>query len=215
MLTPKKKKILDYLKAYFEKHQYYPTLMEIAKKIKVSSVATVHQHLSELQKMGLLKRAENKARDITLNKTVETLHGSTSSLQVASSLRESPTSIDLPIAGLITAGAPIEAIEDKSETVSVPRELISNPNSYILKVKGDSMIESLIADGDFVVVEKRDYANNGDIVVALLEDGTATLKEFHREKKYIRLQPRNRNYKPLLVRNVVIQGKVAGIIRKF
>ncbi|MFA6027459.1 MAG: transcriptional repressor LexA [Patescibacteria group bacterium] len=200
-LTPKKKKILDYLEAYFQEHQYYPTLMEIAKKIKVSSVATVHQHMSELQKMGLIKRAENKPRDLQIN--------------MERPLQETGSMIELPIAGLITAGAPIEAIEDKSESIAVPKELISNPNSYILKVKGDSMVESLIADGDYVVVEKRDYANNGDIVVALLEDGTATLKEFHREKKYIRLQPRNRNYKPLLVKNVVIQGKVAGIIRKF
>lgn len=209
MITPKKKKILNFIQDYFSRKQYYPTLAEIAKKLRVSSVATVHQHLEELEKMGLIKRGFNKARDIKIkfNQSVEP--------QNFAVLRDAPSFIDLPIAGLIAAGQPIEAIEDRSETLTVPKELVKNPNSYILKVKGDSMIESLIADGDYVIVEKRDYANNGDIVVALLEDGTATLKEFFREKKYIRLQPRNPNYQPLLVKNVIIQGKVAGIIRKF
>lgn len=208
MITPKKKKILDFLKKYHEKHDYFPSLQEIAKKLHVSSVSTVHQHLEELEKMGLIKRGFNKARDIKIkiNQSVGAL---------TTPLQDAPSFVDLPIAGLITAGAPIEAIEDRGDTLTVPKELVKNPNSYILKVKGDSMVESLIADGDYVIVEKRDYANNGDIVVALLEDGTATLKEFHREKKYVRLQPRNPKYSPLLVKNVVIQGKVAGIIRKF
>lgn len=208
MITPKKQKILNYIKEYSEKHGYSPSLREIAKKLKLNSIATVHQHLCELKKMGLIKKGFKKVRDLQIKNKFPV--GAFNA-----PLQESPTTIELPIAGLITAGQPIEAIEEHSETISVPKELIVNPNSYILKVKGDSMVESLIADGDFVVVEKRDYANNGDIVVALLEDGTATLKEFHREKKYIRLQPRNKNYKPLLVKNVVIQGKVAGIIRKF
>jgi repressor LexA len=209
MLTPKKKKILDFLQKYYNKHQYFPSLQEIGKQLRVSSVATVHQHLAELEKMGMIKRGFNKARDIKikLKKPVET--------RLIAPLRDAPSFVDLPIAGLIAAGQPIEAIEDRSETLTVPKELVKNPNSYILKVKGDSMVESLIADGDFVIIEKRDYANDGDIVVALLEDGSATLKEFHREKKYIRLQPRNPNYQPLLVKNVIIQGKVAGIIRKF
>ena len=208
MLTPKKKKILDYIQNYFKKKQYFPSLQEIANKLHLSSVATVHQHLAEMEEMGLIKRGFNKVRDIQIKNKIPV--GA-----FKAPLQESPSTIELPIAGLITAGAPIEAIEEREETIAVPKELIVNPNSYILKVKGDSMVESLIADGDFVVVEKRDFANNGDIVVALLQDGTATLKEFHREKNYIRLQPRNKNYKPLLVKNVVIQGKVAGIIRKF
>ena len=208
MLTPKKKKILDFLKKYYQQNKYYPTLSEIAKKLKVSSVATVHQHLDELEKMGLIQRGFNKARDIKIK-----IKNSVGALPAP--LQDAPSYVELPIAGLITAGAPIEAIEDRTETMTVPKELVKNPNSYILKVKGDSMIESLIADGDYIIVEKRDYANNGDIVVALLEDGTATLKEFFREKKYIRLQPRNPKYSPLLVKNVIIQGKVAGIIRKF
>lgn len=204
-LTPKKQKILDYLKQFINNKGYSPSIVEIAKKFQLSSVATVHQHLDELEKMHLIRRQHNKVRAISLlqNNTTED-----------EAYYENQT-VSLPVLGLITAGSPIEAVEDRSEMLSVPKELASNPNSYILKVKGDSMIESLIADGDYIVVQKRDYANNGDIIVALLEDGTATLKEFHREKKYIRLQPRNKNYKPLLVKNVIIQGKVAGIIRKF
>jgi len=204
-LTPKKQKILDYIKKYVNKKGYSPTLEEIAQKMRVSSKATIHQHLAELEDMHLITRGFNKARDIEIAEPdVETTES-----YIAGQTAE------VPVVGLITAGEPIEAIEDRSETLTVPKELVKNQNTYILKVKGDSMIESLIDDGDFVVVEKRDYANNGDIVVALLEDGTATLKEFHKEKNYIRLQPRNKKYKPLKVRSVVIQGKVAGIIRKY
>lgn len=207
-LTPKKQKILDFLEKYQKKHNYFPTIAEIAKKLKLSSKATVHQHLSELEELGLIQRGFNKARDISLNTIKQ------SSVKAEPAISSSQT-IALPVAGLITAGEPIEAIEDRTQTLDVPQELIRNDNSYILKVKGDSMIESLIADGDYVVVEKKEHANNGDIVVALLEDGTATLKEFHKEKNYIRLQPRNKSYKPLKVRSVVIQGTVAGIIRKY
>ena len=201
-LTPKKKKILEFIDKYTEKQGYSPTLQEIAKKFKLKSIATVHQHLEELKNSGYLKRGFNKARDVSVldDKEADYSPGNT---------------INLPIAGLITAGEPIEAIEDKSETLTVPRELINDDNSYVLKVKGDSMVESLISDGDFVIVQKQDVASNGDIVVALLDDGSATLKEFHKEKNYIRLQPRNKKYKPLHVKNVIIQGKVAGIIRKF
>lgn len=202
-LTPKKKKILDYLKNFQAQNGYFPSLQEIAKKFKVSSVATIHQHLAELEELNLIKRGYNKARDIILKN------------DAASETYKAGETVALPVLGLITAGLPIEAIEDRTETMTVPKELAENKNHYMLKVKGDSMIESLIADGDYVIVEKRDFANDGDIVVALLEDGTATLKEFHKEKHYVRLQPRNNNYKPLLVKNVVIQGKVVGIIRKY
>lgn len=202
-LTPKKKKILDFLQKYEEKRGYFPTLAEIAKRVKVSSKATIHQHLEELEASGYLTRGHNKARDINISPPSE-----------AETYVEGE-GLQLPIAGLITAGEPIEAVEDKTETMTVPKELVNDKNTFLLKVKGDSMVESLIADGDYVVVEKKDYANNGDIVVALLEDGSATLKEYHKEKHYVRLQPRNKKYEPLKVKSVVIQGKVVGIIRKF
>jgi len=202
-ITPKKKKILDYLETYQQKNGYSPTLEEIANKLHVSSKATIHQHLTELEQGGFLKRGYQKARDIIIKKVD------------ADNTYTEEQALRLPVLGLITAGAPIEAIEDRTQTMAVPPELVKNKNTYLLKVKGDSMVESLIADGDYVVVEKRDYANDGDIVVALLDDGSATLKEFHKEKNYVRLQPRNKKYQPLLVKNVIIQGKVVGIIRKF
>lgn len=205
-LTPKKKKILDFIKKYVAKNGYSPTLEEIAKKFRLKSLATVHQHLKELEKSGYLKRGFNKARDMGLPLAKK---------EDAEDSYKAGATVDLPVAGLITAGEPIEAVEDKSETLPVPKEIAYMDNSFVLKVKGDSMVESLIADGDYVIVHKQEQANNGDIVVALLEDGSATLKEFHREKNYIRLQPRNKNYKPIKVKNVVIQGKVLGIIRKF
>jgi repressor LexA len=196
-LTKKKKQILDFIQGFQLEKGYYPTLEEIRKKFGLSSLSTVHQHLSELEDLGMIERNYGKARDMKVEP-----------YQVG-------TTAELHIAGLITAGYPIEAVEDRTETLTVPRHMIDNKNAYVLKVKGDSMIESLIADGDYVVVQKQDYASDGDIVVALLEDGTATLKEFHREKNYVRLQPRNHNYKPIKVRNVVIQGRVLGIIRKY
>lgn len=196
-LTKKKKQLLDFIQAFKLEHGYYPTLEEIRKKFKLSSLSTVHQHLSELEDMGMLERGYGKARDMKIEPYLE---GSMA---------------ELPIAGLITAGLPIEAVEERTETLTVPRHMIDNKNAYVLKVKGDSMIESLIDDGDYVVVQKQDYATDGDIVVALLEDGTATLKEYHREKNYVRLQPRNLKYRPIKVRNVVIQGRVLGIIRKY
>jgi len=198
-LTKRKKQLLDFIQTFQLHYGYFPTLEEMRKKMKLSSLATVHQHLSELETMGLIERGFNKARDIQV-KAEPYLEGS---------------SLELPIAGLITAGAPIEAVEDQTETMAVPRHMVNNKNAYVLKVKGDSMIESLIADGDFVVIEQQDYARDGDIVVALLDDGSATLKEYHREKNYVRLQPRNSQYKPIRVKHVVIQGKVLGVIRKF
>ncbi|EKD78302.1 MAG: hypothetical protein ACD_41C00372G0010 [uncultured bacterium] len=199
-LTKKKKQLLDFIQAFQLGYGYYPTLEEIRQKFKLSSLSTVHQHLSELEDMGMLERGYGKARDMKMSAPDPYVAGSVA---------------ELPIAGLITAGLPIEAIEDRTETLTVPRHMIDNKNAYVLKVKGDSMIESLIDDGDYVVVQKQDYATDGDIVVALLEDGTATLKEYHREKNYVRLQPRNTKYRPIKVRNVIIQGRVLGIIRKY
>lgn len=210
MLTKKKKLILDFIQNFYADKGYFPTLDEIRKKLKVNSLATIHQHLSELEEMGMLERGYGRARDMKMPEM-----NTTDAMTNTSKMSLGFGGIDLPIAGLITAGQPIEAIEEHTTTMTVPRDMIRDKTAYVLKVKGDSMIESLIADGDYVVVEKQDYATDGDIVVALLEDGTATLKEYHREKNYVRLQPRNPNYKPIKVRHVVIQGKVLGIIRKF
>ncbi len=202
ILPKKKQAILAYLKEYIEQHGYAPTLSEIAKAFRVRSLATVHEHLAFLEKGGFITKSKSDARELTIVR-----HDADAVYQEASS-------ISLPLVGLITAGQPIEAVENRESMVSVPQEIVGRRNAYILKVRGDSMIESLIADGDFVVVEKTEYARDGDMVVALLEDGTATLKKFYRQKNLIRLQPANKKYKPLFVRSVVIQGKVLGVIRK-
>lgn len=201
ILPKQKQKILQFLKGYVKEHGYAPTLSEIAKEFNVSSLATVHEHLQFLENNGFIVRDQNQKRGITIPELEK------ETAQEASVL--------LPLVGTITAGAPIEAIEDRELEISVPKELVKSKNAYILKVKGDSMIESLIADGDYVVCEKTEYAKDGDTVVALLEDGTATLKKFFRTKNLIRLQPANKNYKPLYTKNVIIQGKVLGIIRRF
>ncbi|PJC40587.1 MAG: repressor LexA, partial [Parcubacteria group bacterium CG_4_9_14_0_2_um_filter_41_8] len=185
---------------------FAPTLSQIAKKFKVSSLATIHEHLKFLEENGFIKRKGNiQSHDMEIIRN-------DSNVQDA---YIEGMSVSLPLVGLITAGAPIEAIEDIEAEIAVPAEIAQGRQCYILKVKGDSMIESLICDGDLVIVEKTEYAQNGDMVVAVLDDGTATLKKFYKEKNYIRLQPANRNYKPILARNVVVRGKVVGIIRKY
>ncbi len=201
VLPKKKQQILQYLKDYITQHDYAPTLTEIAKEFNLSSLATVHEHLQFLEDNGFISRDKDQARGITIpDLEKESLHDA---------------AINIPVVGLITAGEPIEAIEDRETEIPVPKELVGNKNAFILKVRGDSMIESLITDGDFVVCEKTEYAKNGDTVVAMLEDGTATLKKFFRTKNYIRLQPANKKYKPRYEKNVIVQGRVLGIIRKF
>lgn len=205
ILPKKKQALLKFLKEYIQIHRYAPTLTEIAKEFNVSSLSTIHEHLDFLEKNGFIRRDKQQARGITILEMKEDKIDSDS---------ETPL-IRLPLVGTIAAGQPIEAIENRDALIAVPQEIVGKKNAYILRVKGDSMIESLVADGDYVVVEKTDYAKDGDMVVALLEDGTATLKKFYRQKNYIRLQPANPKYKPLLLNTVVIQGRVLGVIRQF
>lgn len=207
IILPKQKQaILQYLKEYIAQRGYAPTLTEIAKRFELSSLATVHEHLEFLEQAGFIRRGKAGQRSLTVIEP-EASRGTERDLEQASVL--------LPIVGAIAAGSPIEAIEDRDTLVAVPRELVGKKNAYLLKVRGDSMVESLIADGDIVVVEKTEVARDGDTVVALLDDGSATLKQFFRGKNFIRLQPANPKYKPLEVKNVVIQGKVIGVLRKY
>ncbi|MBI4414893.1 MAG: transcriptional repressor LexA [Candidatus Kerfeldbacteria bacterium] len=202
ILPKKKQELLSFIKDYINRNGYAPTLTEIAKTFKVRSLATVHEHLEFLERNGFIRRSSNGRRELTVL------------APDAEAVYDEAASFSLPLVGLITAGKPIEAIEDREAMMSVPQEIVGKKNAYILRVRGDSMIESLIADGDLIIVEKTDYARDGDMVVALLDDGTATLKKFYRQKNLIRLQPANKNYKPLLVKSVIIQGRVLGVIRK-
>ena len=199
MLTPKQKQILDYIEQFIEENGYSPSYREIAEHFGFSSVATVAEHIENLRLKGYLS-SEAGYR----------------SLQVKEVHVESDLSFDIlsiPLLGAIRAGKPIEAIRT-SETLEIPRDMMAK-NAFALKVKGDSMIDDGILDGDYVVVEPCQSPKNGDIIVALIDKDDVTLKRFYREKDHIRLQPANKKYQPIRVKKVTIQGKVRGVIRKF
>lgn len=200
-LYRRQKQILDFIKQYIEKYGYSPTLAEIANSIGVSSLATVHEHLQSLAQKGVIKRFEGAVRGIELldQKVSGALKG-----------------IELPILGFIAAGQPIMTYTDPDATVNIPPHMVSGKKrSYVLQVKGDSMIEEGILDGDFVIIEEQTIANDGEIVVALLDNGLATLKRFFREATRIRLEPANSTMQPIYATDVKIQGKCVGVIRRF
>ena len=197
----KQRLIVDYIKQYIQKYGSSPTLSEIADAMDVKSLATVHEHLETLEKKGLIKRFQGAVRGIQI---------------LEDKIGDNLTGIELPLIGYIAAGKPIEAIEDHSQTVSVsPSMLTGKKRGFVLQVKGESMIEEGILDGDYVVIEQQNTANNGDIVVALLENEFATLKRYYREATRIRLEPANAKMKPIYSNDVQIQGKVVGVIRRF
>ncbi|MBU1148684.1 transcriptional repressor LexA [Patescibacteria group bacterium] len=196
-LTKKQTEILNYLVEYINNHSYPPSIREIGANFGLTSPATIHAHLRHLQQKGYLS-STSSARSIRLSAKV---------------FRKG-AAVQLPLAGLIAAGEPIEAIEDK-EMITVPADLVRDHNSFVLQVKGESMIEEGILDGDYVIVEQNYYPQNGDVVVALLDNTYATLKKYFREKSRIRLQPANKSMKPIFAKNPAIQGIVRGIFRKF
>lgn len=198
-LSKRQREILDFITEFMSEYGYAPSLREIGDHFDLSSPATIHEHINNLKKKGFLKGDYNSARSIEL--VEETIHYA--------------QAIELPLAGLITAGEPIEAVEDK-EPIGIPKDMIRDEvNSYVLRVKGESMIEDGILDGDLVVVERNPSPRNGDIVVALLDNAYATLKRFYREANRIRLQPANSTMKPFYAKDPLIQGIVRGVIRKF
>lgn len=196
-LTPKQLRVLTFIRDFSRTRGYAPTMQELADEFGVSKV-TVFEHIAALQKKGFLRRARHKARSLQLSDDIGFPD-------------ERPTR--MPLAGRIAAGRPIEAIEeqeflDLEEVFNTPR------GAFALKVRGDSMIEDNICDGDFVVCEQRETARDGETVVALLPDGEATLKRFYRTPRGIRLQPANPAYEPLIVKDIRLQGVVIGVLRK-
>lgn len=196
-LTPKQLRVLTFIRDFSRAQGYAPTMQELADEFGVSKV-TVFEHIAALQKKGYLKRSRHKARSLQLSDDIEFPD-------------ERPTC--LPLVGTIAAGRPIEAIEDR-EALDLEDLFVSPRGSFVLRVNGDSMIEDNICDGDYVVVERRETARDGETVVALLEDGEATLKRLYRERNGIRLQPANAAYEPIVVKQVDIQGVVTGVIRR-
>jgi repressor LexA len=197
-LTKRQKEILNYIINYTKEHDYAPSFREIGAEFGLSSPATVHKHIEALRQKGFLKSDFNSPR----------------SMELTSKVWKLSKSIELPLLGLIQAGQPIEAIEN-NETIAVPLDLVRDQNSYVLQVAGNSMIEDGILAGDYVVVERNYYPDNGDVVVALLDNAYATLKRYYREKTRIRLQPANSSMQPIFAVNPSIQGIVRAVIRKF
>lgn len=197
-LTPKQLRILTLIRDYQRKHGYSPTMQEIAEVLGVTKV-TVFEHVTGLEKKGLLRRSRHRARSLELTSR-------------AVFPDESRTA--LPLVGHIAAGNPIEAIQSREE-IDLQDMFTARSGAYVLKVRGDSMIDEHIRDGDYVVVERREDPRNGETVVALLEDGEATLKKFYKEGGRICLQPANPAFKPIYVENVKVQGVVIGVLRTY
>ncbi len=200
-LTKRQREILNYLTLYSEQNGYAPSFEEIAEKFSYSSLATVHEHLSNLERKGFIKRSYNESRAIEI---------------LPSDIM--PKAIELPLLGAVAAGVPIEAIMHQ-ESIAVPDSFVQRGgNHYVLKVRGNSMIEEQICDGDFVVVNERQRADNGEMVIAMLHGTSATVKKFYREKDgRIRLQPANESMEPLYVHenDISIQGIVVGVMRRY
>jgi len=198
-LTKRQREILDYLNEFIQRHGYAPSLEEIGRQFSLSSLATVHKHLTNLQEKGFIRRAWNRSRSVELVPA-----------------RVGGRAIELPMLGFVAAGVPIEAVPG-SETIAVPEAMAGKRDSYVLRVRGDSMIDEQIRDGDFVIVEDRKTADNGEMVIALIGGQDVTLKKFYRENGRIRLQPANPAMQPIFVdpSNVQLQGVVVGVMRKY
>jgi repressor LexA len=198
-LTKRQREILDYLQDFIQQHGYAPSLEEIGRRFGLSSLATVHKHLTNLQEKGFIKRAWNRSRSVEM---IPTGSGG--------------RSVELPLLGYVAAGAPIEAVAT-TETIAVPEDLVGRRDTYVLRVRGNSMIDEQICDGDFVIVEDRKTAQNGETVVALLGGADVTLKKLYRENGRVRLQPANPTMQPILMDadQVQVQGVVVGVMRKY
>jgi repressor LexA len=198
-LTKRQREILDYLNEFIQQHGYAPSLEEIGRRFGLSSLATVHKHLTNLQEKGFIKRAWNRSRSVEMIPS-----------------RTGGRAVELPLLGFVAAGVPIEAVAS-NETIAVPEDLVGKRDTYVLRVRGDSMIDEQIRDGDFVVVEDRKSADNGEMVIALVGGTDVTLKKFYREAGRIRLQPANPAMQPIILQpdQVQVQGVVIGVMRRY
>ena len=198
-LTKRQKQILDYLKAFIGDHGYAPSFDEIRHEFGYTSLATVHEHLSNLERKGYIRRAYRESRSVEFPPAAE-------------------PSVPLPLLGTVAAGMPIEAVED-NETLSIPGEMVrKGADHFVLRVSGDSMIDEQIRDGDHIVVNARETANDGEMVIALVREEAATVKKLYREPgNRVRLQPANETVAPIIedAADVRVQGVVVGLIRQY
>lgn len=201
-LTPKQTEVLNFVKKYIVKHGYPPAVREICAGLNLSSPATVHTHLKELEKKGAITKTRSKFRTIEVNGINEFMP-------------KDEELVKVPLLGKVTAGSPIEAIENPNEFFTLPANLIpARETIFTLKVSGESMINAGILDGDIIIVQKQKIARNGEIVVAMTEENEVTLKRFYKEDGYIRLQPENDTMAPIILPNCQILGKAIGLYRK-
>jgi len=191
-------KILAYVRSYSTEHGFPPSVREIALAVGLASTSAVHHHLTKLQEAGKLQKQATRSRALTL----------------PGLLGAARVLVEAPLYGEVSAGGGVFAYQDQSETMALPAELGASQDSFVLKVRGESMIDDHIQNGDYVVVQPQSTARDGDIVVALLDDGTATLKRYFKEKDRVRLQPSNASMSPIYARDVQIQGKCIGVIRR-
>ncbi len=200
-LTQRQNDVLNYVKTFIVAHGYPPTVREIGKALEISSPATIHAHLNNLAKKGFIKK------DSTKNRAIELL--------VKNEYKKEEGVVEVPFLGKVTAGNPIEAIEMPNEFFSLPAYLLPKGKEvFTLKVDGTSMINAGILDDDIVIIERQKTAKNGEIVVAMTDENTVTLKTYYKEKGHFRLQPENNTMDPIILKNVTILGKAIGLYRK-
>ena len=207
--TRKERAILKFIEEQVMDKGYPPSVREIGKAIGLSSTATVHAYLAKLEKQGFIKKEDKKGRTL---KVIKGLDGNPIKKSNKNFYAQKEL-VDVPIIGKITAGQPILAVENVTDTFPIPIDFVGNSESFMLTVRGESMIEAGILDGDYILVKKQNDARNGEIVVALIGE-EATVKTFYKEKDYIRLQPENSTMDPIIVPDCQILGKVAGVFRK-
>lgn len=207
-LTKRQQEIFDFIRSYSEKNGYPPTVRDIGKAVGLASSSTVHAHLSNLEKLGVLRRDPTKPRALELLDRATRSAGS-----AVQGAIDKVRPGGLPVVGAVAAGSPVLAEENIEEYVQVPQAAGGEEGEYVLKVRGDSMVDAGILEGDYVVVQRRDEARDGEIVVALVGDDEATVKRYFRESDHIRLQPENASMDPILAEDVQILGRVVGLFR--
>ncbi len=215
MLKEREQKILDYMREEIRKKGYPPTVREICSALNIKSTSTAHKDISNLVKAGYIKKDPSKPRALML---VEADTSDQTTYETGNDDGVSHTEvIDIPVVGRIAAGTPILAEQNIEDSFPVPARFVGNNPNFMLTVRGESMIEAGIMDGDYILVEQQNTARNGDIVVAMVDgfESEATVKTFYREGDYIRLQPENSTMSPIIVNDVKILGKVRGVFRYF
>lgn len=205
-ITKRQQAVLNCIEQCIREKGYGPTVREICTSLGLSSPSTVHVHLNALESKGYIKRDPLKSRSIALAYSID-------EDIVVDDEPELRNIVDVPLVGDVAAGVPILAEQNITNTISLPTEIVGDSPSFMLSVRGDSMIDIGINDGDYIVVKEQPVANNGDIVVAIVEDG-ATVKRFYKEHDHIRLQPENSAMDPIIVENCSIAGKVVAVFRR-